>query len=185
MDTLHLLHILSKRVHDIGHGVMLCKQDDIESMTLVCFLDRRGIFHHGFGYKNSGTIRVVCWEEEMKKLRSVAEGSFLIAFTGIKTWKQFDAENFQSGDFLFKDWFDDEKKRAVEEELQWVIKKEEMICDAVDRLARLNGEEMEKALEAIKGIRPNTWTKRLKIIAMDAVDIHKSKPSVEFIKPII
>ena len=29
MDTLHLLHILSKRVHDIGHGVMLCKQDDI------------------------------------------------------------------------------------------------------------------------------------------------------------
>lgn len=121
----------------------------------------------------------------MKKLRSVAKGSFLIAFTGIRTWKQFDAENFQSGDFLFKDWFDDEKKRAVEEELQWVIKKEEMICDAVDRLARLNGEEMEKALEAIKEIRPNSWTKRLKIIAMDAVDIHKSKPSVEFIKPII
>ena len=88
MDTLHLLHILSKRVHDIGHGVLLCKQDGIESRTLVCFLDRRGVFHHGFGYKNSGTIRVVCWEEEMKKLRSVAEGSFLIAFTGIRTWKQ-------------------------------------------------------------------------------------------------
>ena len=58
-----------------------------------------------------------------------------------------------------------------------------MICDAVDRLARLNSEEMEKALEAIKEIRPNSWTKRLKITAMDAVDIHKSKPSVEFVKP--
>ena len=34
MDTLHLLHILTKSVQDIGHCAMLCKQDDIESKTL-------------------------------------------------------------------------------------------------------------------------------------------------------
>lgn len=156
MDTLHLLHILTKSVQDIGHGVMLCKQDDIESKTLVCFLDKRGVLHHGYGYKCGGNLRVVCWEEEAKKLRSVSDGSFLIAFTGIRTWKQFDAENFQSGDFLFKDWFDDEKKRAVEDELLWVIKKEEMICDAVDLLARLNIDEIGKAMEHIRQLRPNT-----------------------------
>ena len=99
---------------------------------------------------------MVCWEKEAKKLRSVSDGSFLIAFTGIRTWKQFDAENFQSGDFLFKDWFDDEKKRSVEEELQWVIKKEEMICDAVDLLARFSIEEIGKAMEHIRQLRPNT-----------------------------
>lgn len=79
----------------------------------------------------------------------------MIAFTGIRTWKSFDAESFQSGDFLFKDWFDDEKKRAVEEELQALIKKEEMISDAVDLLARLHIEEIGKAIEHIKQLRPN------------------------------
>ncbi|KAJ7370123.1 hypothetical protein OS493_034052 [Desmophyllum pertusum] len=156
MDTLHLLHVLSKSVQDIGHGVMLAKQDDIDSKTLVCFSDKRGVFHYGYGYKCGGNLRVVGWEEDAKKLRTVPEGSFVIAFTGIRTWKQFDAESFQSGDFLFKDWFDDEKKRAVEEELQALIKKEEMISDAVDLLARLNIEEIGKAIEHIKQLRPNT-----------------------------
>ena len=156
MDTLHLLHVLGKSVQDIGHGVMLAKQDDIDSKTLVCFSDKRGAFHFGYGYKCNGRLRVVCWEEDGKKLRTVPEGSFVIAFTGIRTWKQFDAENFQSGDFLFKDWFDDEKKRAVEEELQALIKKEEMIYDAVDLLARLNIEEIGKAIEHIKQLRPNS-----------------------------
>lgn len=156
MDSLHLLHVLGKSVQDIGHGVMLAKQDDlIDSKTLVCFSDKRGEFHYGYGYKSGGSLRVVCWEEDAKKLRTVPEGSFVVAFTGIRTWKPFDAQNFQSGDFLFKDWFDDEKKRAVEEELQALVKKEEMISDAVDLLARLHIEEIGKAIEHIKQLRPN------------------------------
>jgi len=71
-------------------------------------------------------------------------------------WKHFDAENFQSGDFLFKDWFDDEKKRAVETELQALIRKEEMIYDTVDLLARLNIEDIGKAIEHIKQLRPDS-----------------------------
>lgn len=63
-------------------------------------------------------------------------------------------ENFNAENFLFKDWFDDEKKRAVEEELQALIRKEEMISDAVDLLARLNIEEIGKAMEHIKQLRP-------------------------------
>lgn len=94
---------------------------------------------------------MVCWEEDAKKFRTVPAGSSLIAFTGLRTWKNFNAENF-----LFKDWFDDEKKRAVEEELQALIRKEEMISDAVDLLARLNIEEIGKAMEHIKQLRPNS-----------------------------
>ena len=156
MDSLYLLHVLSKSVQDIGHGVMLAKQGDIESKTLVCFSDKRGVFHYGYGYKFGNNLRVVCWEEDAKKLRTVPEGSFMIAFTGIRTWKHFDAANFQSGDFLFKDWFDDEKKRAVEEELHALIKKEEMISDAVDLLVRLNIEEIDKAINHIKELQPKT-----------------------------
>ena len=157
MNTLHLLHALAKSVQDIGHGaVMLAKQDEIDSKTLVCFLDKSGVFHYGYGYKSGGSLRVVCWEEDAKKLRSIPEGSYVIGFTAIRTWKPFDAENFQSGDFLVKDWFDDEKKRAVEEELQTLIKKEEMISDAVDLLARLPIEEIGKAIEHIKQLRPNS-----------------------------
>ena len=156
MDSLHLMHVLSKNVQDIGHGVMLAKQDDIDSKTLVCFSDKRGAFHFGYGYKCGGSLRVVCWEEDAKKLRTVPAGLSVIAFSGIRTWKNFNAENFQSGDFLFKDWFDDEKKRAAEEELQALIRKEEMISDAVDLLARLNIEEIGKAIEHIKELRPNS-----------------------------
>ena len=154
MDCLNLLHVLAKSVQDIGHGVMLANQDDIESKTLVCFLDKRGVFHYGYGYKCGSYLRVVCWEDDAKKLRTVPVGSFLIVFTGIRTWKQFDAENFQSGDFLFKDWFDDEKKQAVEQELQGLINKEEMISDAVDLLAQMNIEEIGKAINLIKELRP-------------------------------
>jgi len=156
MDSLHLLHVFGKNVQDIGHGVTLLKQSEIESKSLVCFLDKRGVFHYGYGYKCGSNLRVVCWEEDEKKLRTVPEGSFVIAFTGIRTWKQFDAANFQSGDFLFKDWFDDEKKGAVEEELKTLIKKEEMICDAVDLLSQLHIEEIEKTINHIKELRPKT-----------------------------
>jgi len=135
---------------------MLAKQDDIDSKSLVCFSDKRGAFHFGYGYKCGGSLRVVCWEEDAKKLRTVPARSSVIAFTGISTWKNLNAEYFQGGDFLFKDWFDDEKKRAVEEELQALIRKEEMISDAVDLLARLNIEEIGKAMEHIKQLRPNS-----------------------------
>ena len=156
MDCLNLLHVLAKSVQDIGHGVMLANQDDIESKTLVCFLDKRGVFRYGYGYKCGSYLRVVCWEEDAKKLRTVPVRSFLIAFTGIRTWKQLDAENFQSADFLFKDWFDDEKKQAVKQELQGLINKEEMISDAVDLLAQMNIEEIAKAINVIKELRPKT-----------------------------
>jgi len=156
MDTLHLLHVLSKNVQDFGHGVMLAKQDDIDSKTRVCFSDKRGAFHFGYGYKCGESLRGVFWEEEAKKFRTVPAGSSVIAFTGISTWKNLNAKKFQGGDFLFKDWFDDEKKRAVVKELQALIRKEEMISDAVDLLARLNIEEVGKAMEHIKQLRPNS-----------------------------
>ena len=136
MDTLHLSHVLGKSVRDIGHGVML-----------VCFSDKRGAFHFGLGYKCGGSLQVVCWEEDEKKVCTVPARSFPIAFTGIRKWKHFEEENFQSGDFLFKDWFDDEKKRAL-------IRKEEMIYDIVDLLARLNIKDIGKAVEHIKRLRP-------------------------------
>ena len=81
MDTLHLLHVLGKSVRDIGHGVMLVKQDDIDSKTLVCFSDKRGAFHFGFGYKCGESL--FHWEEDEKKVRTEPAGSFVIGLTTV------------------------------------------------------------------------------------------------------
>ena len=92
MHTLHLLHVLGKSVRDIGHGIMLVKQDDIDSKPLVCFSEKRSAFHFAFGYKCGGSLRVICWEEDEKKVRTEPAGSFVIGlitvFDAILTGRQ-------------------------------------------------------------------------------------------------
>ena len=92
MDTLHLLHVLGKSVRDIGHGVMLVKEDDIDPKTMVCFSDKRSAFHFGFGYKCGESLRVIYGEEDEKKVRTEPAGSFVIGlitvFDAILTGRQ-------------------------------------------------------------------------------------------------
>ena len=70
MDDLNMFHVLAPNIQEIEHGVKLCAQDEIESKTLVCYLDSEG-FHYGFAYKNGTNLRVVCWEGNERDRKSV------------------------------------------------------------------------------------------------------------------
>lgn len=153
MDDLNMFHALADTVQQIEHGVRLSSQHDIASGTLVCFLDAKEIFHFGFGYKNGSNLRVLCWENNRRKSKTVPKGAFVIAFTEETTLKAFSANNFNAADFRF-DWFDVNVRDNVRIELIAFKDKQERVDDLIERLAGLTIQqidEVNKKIDELKG----------------------------------
>lgn len=155
MDDLNLYHILADTIEEIGHGVRLCAQNDVQSGTLVCYLDRNGAFHFGFGYRNGSNLRVVCWENTSRINRTVSKGALIIAFDEEINKNSF-RHNFDANDFLFTgDWFNQGAQNNVRDELRALNDKQDRIADLTERLAGLTIGELDKVNQKIDELKKN------------------------------
>eukprot|EP00735_Rhodelphis_limneticus_P003743 TRINITY_DN15256_c0_g1::TRINITY_DN15256_c0_g1_i1::g.30853::m.30853 TRINITY_DN15256_c0_g1::TRINITY_DN15256_c0_g1_i1::g.30853 ORF type:complete len:103 (-),score=14.68 TRINITY_DN15256_c0_g1_i1:663-971(-) len=81
MNNLNINHILADRVQELGHGVTLMQQCDIESKTFGCYLDGKGEVRSGYFFKNGSNVRVVTRDKNgnMKKT-AVPRGKLVLSF---------------------------------------------------------------------------------------------------------
>lgn len=121
-------YILSSTVQALNHGVEVSSQNDIQSRTLVCYLDACGNFHYGFAYRNGSNLRVACWEDDTRRNKTVPYGDSVIAFKEYQTDGGF-GHKFVAADFNIP-WFGNTIRRRVEEELQAFHSKPDMKLDA-------------------------------------------------------
>ena len=155
MDDLNLFHVLATTIQDIGHGVRVCGQYDVASKTLVCFLDRNGAFHFGFGYKNGSNLRVVCWENNIKRNKTVPSGALIIAFDEETTLKAI-GRNFNADDFGFTaDWFSNDAQDNVRDELRSLNRRQDRVADITERLAGLTIKELDVVIQKIDELKGN------------------------------
>ena len=90
-------------IQGIGHGASFSSQNQIASKTLVCYQDARGMLHHGFAYLNGSNVRVVCWENDKQKNKTIPHGASILVFLEEVTQKSF-GQDFNAQDFNFP-WF--------------------------------------------------------------------------------
>ena len=155
MDDLNMFHILTPTIEDLKNGVRVCSQDDVASKTLVCFLDKKEAFHFGFGYKNGSTFRVVCWEKNIRKNKTVTKGALIIAFDQKITRNSFD-DNFTADDFGFTaTWFNNDAQKNVRDELRALNDKQDIIADLIERIAGLTIDELAKVNQKIDELPGN------------------------------
>ena len=155
MDDLNLFHILAPKIQDIGHGVRLCGQGDVASKTLVCFLDKKGAFHFGFGYKGGSNFPVVCWENNIRKNRTVPRGAFIIAFDEETTLKSR-THDFEANDFLFTaEWFDVNAQDNIRDELIALNNRQDKVADLIKRMAGLTIDQMDVVIQKIDELQGN------------------------------
>ena len=155
MDDLNLFHVLATTIQDIGHGVKLCAQDDVESRTLVCFLDRNQALHFGFGYRKGSNLRVVCWENDNRRNKTVPKGALIIAFNEVITPKAFTL-NFTANDFLFTAyWFDVNAQNNVRNELIALYDKQDRVADITERIAGLTIQQLDAVIQKIDELQGN------------------------------
>ncbi|KXJ25139.1 hypothetical protein AC249_AIPGENE22499 [Exaiptasia diaphana] len=149
MDDLNMSHILRDEVEKIGHGVQLVAQDNVDSKTLVCYLDDQRDFHYGFCYKNGSNLRVVVWDREdnAMKRQTPPKGSHIIAFTSEMTEKRLSKDTFIDQDFNFE-WFGVDNQNLVKEELESLIKQEKL-KELMDKLRGLNIQEMDEVTATV------------------------------------
>ena len=140
-------------IRDIGHGVRLCDQKNVESKTLVCFLDRNGVLHFGFGYKNGSNFLVVCWEDNGRRNRSVPKGALIIAFVAVVTQNSF-RHNFTADDFQFQ-WLDVNAQNNVRDDLIALKDKEDRVADITARLAGLTIQQLDVVIQKIDELQGN------------------------------
>ena len=152
MDDLNLFHVLADNIQDIGNGVRLCGQDNVQSKTLVCFLDRNGEFHFGFGFRNGSNLRVVCWENNSRRNRTALRGTFIIAFDEGTTKKGFKA-NFNQADF--PQWFNEGHRDNVKEELRALNEKRDRVADLIERIAGLTIQQIDEVKQKIDELKNN------------------------------
>ena len=153
MDELNMFHVLADAIQGIRHGVRLSRQDDIASKTLVCFLDRNGGFHFGFGYENGSNLRVVCWENNTEVKKTVPKGAFVIAFHQQTTGKAI-KEAFDENDFAIE-WFSQAVQNDVKDKLIALNHKQDRLSDLIERLAGLTIQEIDKVNKKIDELRGN------------------------------
>ena len=146
-----MFHVLAPAIQDIGHGVRLSGQDEINSRTLKCFLDGKERFHYGFGYKNGNNTRVVCWEENQRKNKTVLKGTFIIAFDQVSTQNTFKAVN--AHDFQNLSWFGVKEQDNVRKELQALNRKHVRVADLIERIAGLTIQEMDMVNQKIDELK--------------------------------
>lgn len=154
MDDLNIFHVLADDIQEIGHGVRLCGQDEIASGTLVCFLDSHERLHYGFGYRNGSNLRVVCWEENRRKNKTVSRGVFIIAFTEDTSGVSFNAVNANHFYNVFQ-WFDEGKRQNVTAELVALNNKKDIVNDLIERLAGLTIQELKEVKAKMNELRGN------------------------------
>lgn len=152
MDDLSLFHVLAPVIQEIGNGVRLSGQDEIASRTFVCFLDRNLGFHYGFGYKNGSNLRVVCWENNNRRNRTVPKGAFVIAFDQVTTRNAFNAVNATDFD---NPWFGDNEQGNVREELRALNRKQDRVADLIQRIAGLTIQQMDIVNQKIDELQRN------------------------------
>ena len=153
MDELNMFHVLADAIQGIRHGVRLSRQDDIASKTLVCFLDRNGGFHFGFGYKNGSNLRVVCWENNTEVKKTVHKGAFVIAFDQETTQKAINVA-FNANDFAIE-WFGVNNRENVRNELMALNNKQDRVSDLIERLAGLTIQQIDEVNKKIDELRGN------------------------------
>lgn len=146
-----MFHILAQPVQDLAHGVEVSSQDDIDSKSLVCYLDSSLNFHYGFAFKNGSNLRVVCWENNGKKKKTVPKGSFVIAFKDCTTQNKLQDVNAQ--DFNI-DWFNEAAKEKVQNELEALHGKRDELDDTINRLAGLTIQELDVINKKIDELHP-------------------------------
>lgn len=146
MDAQNMFHVLAPNIQQIGRGVKLCGQEAIESGTLVCFLDRHQRLHYGFAYKNGSNLRVVCWEGNRKKNKTVFKGVFIIAFTEVTSGVSFNEVNVNLLNNV-RNWFDERNQQNVKEELVALNNKKDIVNEIIERLPDLTIDE----LQGVKG----------------------------------
>ena len=91
-------YCLPPAIQGIGHGVQLCTQDQIDSKTFGGFVDCRGAFHRGFFYRNGSNIRVVDWNNDHRRNRTIPAGQSVFVFPDQTTQLGFNGA-FTAGDF--------------------------------------------------------------------------------------
>lgn len=148
-----MFHILAQTVQGLENGVEVSSQDDIQSKTLICYLDSLLNFHYGFAFKNGSNLRVVCWENNGRKNKTVPKGSFVIAFKDCKTQKKF--QDVKAQDFNI-DWFNEAAKENVRKELKALNHKRDALDDTINRLAGLTIQELDVINEKIDKLHPQT-----------------------------
>ena len=146
-----MFHILAQTVQGLQNGVEVSSQGDIKSKTLVCYLDSLLNFHYGFAFKNGSNLRVVCWENNGRKNKTVPTGSFVIAFKDFKTQKKFQDVNAQ--DFNIR-WFTQEARQEVQNELEALNRKRDELDDTINRLAGLTIQELDVINKKIDKLHP-------------------------------
>lgn len=116
LNALNMSYPLAPTVPALNHGVEVSSQNDIQSGTLVSFLDSRCNFHYGFAYRNGSNLRVACWENETRRNKTVPKGDCVIAFKGCQTQRGF-GRTFVAADYNIP-WFTNTVRGRVKEELQ-------------------------------------------------------------------
>ena len=157
MDDLNLFHILAHKTEQIGHGVRLCAQDDVHSGTLVCFLDRSGALHFGFGYRNGSNLRVVCWEgtPPRRRNKTVPKGALIIAFDNETTPNSF-RDKFNANNFGFTAaWFKIGAQKNVRDELRALNDKQDKVADLTARIAGLTIDQLDEVIQKIDELQGN------------------------------
>lgn len=148
-----MFHVLAPNIQEIGRGVKLCIQDEIESEMLVCFLDRRESLHYGFGYRNGSNLRVVCWEDGRRRNKTVPKGVFIIAFTeetSEASFNEVNANHFHN----VRGWFDARKRQNVTGELVALNSMRDTVNEIIERLAGLTIPQLNQVKNKIDELRP-------------------------------
>lgn len=94
------INSLPRCILDIGHGVQELSQGKIASGSLVCYVDAKGAFHYGFGFRNGSNTRVACFECDERRDRTIPSGQRIIVFSEVATQGGF-KRVFTSEDFVF------------------------------------------------------------------------------------
>ena len=128
LNALNMSYPLAPTVRALNHGVEVSSQNDIQSRTLVCYLDAWGNFHYGFAFRNGSNLRVACWEDDTRRNKTVPYGNSVIAFKGYQTDGGF-GHKFVEADFNIP-WFCNTVRWRVKEELEALHSKPDMKLDA-------------------------------------------------------
>ena len=100
---------------------------DFVPKTLVCFLDRNQALHFGFGYRNGSNLRVVCWEDNNRRSKTVSKGGLIIAFA----------------------------QDNVRDEVRSLNRRQDRVADITERLAGLNIQQLDVVNQKIDGFQGN------------------------------
>jgi len=141
MNEDNMIRILLPAVSDLGHGVKASEGGKCPSKVFGCHMFGENL-RYGFIYRNGSNSRIAYKnEEDVVEFGTIHRGQCVIMFATEVTTRGI--RRLQAGDF-HRDWFDEEARQLVRDQLKAFEDKDNEISGLIDLLQDFTITEIQK-----------------------------------------